>query len=396
MATFRTLDDVDLQGKRVLLRLDINAPMMGGVVQDLTRLEKVVPTLQELSEKGAKTILISHLGRPRGEKDAELSLSQIVGQLKMLTGLTIHFCDETIGEKAEAAVSTVKDGEILVLENLRFDAGETKNDPAFCEALAKLGDVYVNDAFSVSHRAHASTTGIAKLLPAYAGRLMETELSALERVLTTPKKPVVAVIGGAKISTKLDLIGNLTEKADAIIIGGGMANTFLYAQGYSVGKSLCETEMIETAKEIFKIAEKRNCALVLPKDVVVAKQVKEGVETLTCGVDAVPEDQMILDAGPLAIEEYKALIKDAKSIVWNGPLGVFEVAPFDIGTTSVAQYVAAQTKSGALVSVAGGGDTVSALNKAGVTQDYSYISTAGGAFLEWLEGAELPGVAALY
>ena len=396
MTTFRTLDDVNVQGKRVLLRLDINAPLMGGVIQDITRLEKIIPTVKELSEKGAKIIIISHLGRPRGARDKEFSLFNIIGQLKLLTGLTIHFCNDAIGNTAKKAASDLKNGEVLLLENIRFYKEEIDNDPAFCEELAKLGDIFINDAFSVSHRAHASTTGIAKLLPSYAGRLMETELSALERVLKTPEKPVVAVIGGSKISTKLDLIGNLTKKADSIIIGGGMANTLLYAKGYSVGKSLCEKEMAETANNIFKIAKERNCKLVLPSDVVVAKKVEENIEALTCDINSIPEDQMILDAGIKSIEEYKKLISNSKSILWNGPLGVFEVSPFDIGTTMVARYVAEQTKAGKLISVAGGGDTVSALNKAGVASDYTYISTAGGAFLEWLEGAELAGVSALY
>lgn len=390
--TFRTLDDVDVKSKRVLLRVDLNVPMADGEVTDATRIERVVDTISELSNKGAKTILLAHFGRPKGAPSAEFSLAQVVKALEKHLDHSVSFAADCIGEKAASAVSAMKDGDILLLENTRFHAGEEKNDPDFAKALAANGDIYVNDAFSAAHRAHASTEGVAHLLPAYAGRAMQAELQALEKGLGNPTRPVVAIVGGAKVSSKIDLLTNLVEKVDALVIGGGMANTFLAANGIGVGKSLCEHDLAETAREIMAKAEATKCAIILPVDAIVAWHFQADAPSHAYGIDAIPADGMILDVGPQSIERIQSAIDDASTLVWNGPLGAFELRPFDKGTIAAARHVAARTKEGKLVSVAGGGDTVAALNHAGVADDFTYISTAGGAFLEWMEGKPLPGV----
>lgn len=392
---FRTLDDAQVKSKRVLLRVDLNVPVKDGRVSDATRIERVKPTILELADKGAKVILLAHFGRPKGKVVPEDSLKQIIGTVEKVLGHKVSFAEDCIGEKAKAAVEAMKDGDIVLFENTRFHAGEEKNDPAFAKALAENGDIYVNDAFSAAHRAHASTEGLAHLLPAFAGRAMQQELEALEKGLGNPAHPVVAIVGGAKVSTKIDLLNNLVEKVDALVIGGGMANTFLAAKGLKVGNSLCEHELGETARTIMAKAEAKNCAIILPVDAVVAPRFEEHAPHHEYGVDAIPEDGMILDVGSLSIDLIKAAIDEAKTLVWNGPLGAFEIAPFDRGTVAVAKHAGALTKAGKLTSVAGGGDTVSALNHAGVAQDFTYISTAGGAFLEWMEGKPLPGVIAL-
>jgi len=395
MTAFRTLDDADVKGKRVLVRVDLNVPMKDGKVTDATRIERVVPTIRELSDKGGRVILLAHFGRPKDGPDPSLSLKPIAGAVGDVLGKKVGFAADCIGEDAEAAVSGLKDGDVLLLENTRFHKGEEKNDPAFVRALAANGDLYVNDAFSAAHRAHASTEGLAHLLPAYAGRSMQAELEALEKGLGNPAKPVVALVGGAKVSTKIDLLMNLVKKVDALVIGGGMANTFLAARGTDVGKSLCEHDLASTAKQIMMEAATAGCAIVLPTDAVVAREFKGGAASETVSVNEVPGDQMILDAGPETVEAINAWIDRAATVVWNGPLGAFEIEPFDRATLAVAKHVAERTKAGKLVSVAGGGDTVSALNHAGVADDFTYISTAGGAFLEWNEGKALPGVEVL-
>ena len=391
---FRTLDQADLKGKRVLVRVDLNVPVENGKITDATRIERSAATISELSQKGAKVILLSHFGRPKN-RDPKDSLRPIAEAVGKLIHKHVGFARDCVGEAAEKAVAAMKPGDILCLENTRYHKEEEENDPAFVAALAKLGDIYVNDAFSVAHRAHASTEGIAHKMPAYAGRAMQGELVALEKALETPKEPVIAIIGGAKVSTKLELIENLINKVDGLIIGGGMANTFLHAQGVNIGKSLAEKDMADMARRIMSKAEEVNCALILPIDAIVAYYFEANAPSHDYGLSAIPPDGMILDVGPNSVERIKAVIDDAATLVWNGPLGAFEMTPFDKATVAVAQYAAKRTKAGLLVSIAGGGDTVAALNHAGVGRDFTYVSTAGGAFLEWMEGKNLPGVEAL-
>jgi phosphoglycerate kinase len=396
MPAFKTLDDLtDIAGKRILVRVDLNVPVSEGKVTDATRIERVAPTITELSKKGAKVILLAHFGRPKGEPVADMSLSQIVMAVNEVLGQKILFASDCIGPEAEDAVASMKNGDVLLLENTRFHTGEEKNDSGFTEELAKNGDIYVNDAFSAAHRAHASTEGLAHRLPAYAGRTMQAELEALEKGLGAPARPVVAIVGGAKVSSKIDLLQNLVKKVDALVIGGGMANTFIAAQGIDVGKSLCEHDLADTARAIMAEAEASGCTIVLPSDGVVAREFKANAANETVAIDAIPSDAMMLDVGPKSVEAVNEWIGKASTLVWNGPLGAFEIAPFDTATVSAAKFAAAETKAGRLVSVAGGGDTVAALNHAGVADDFSYVSTAGGAFLEWMEGKELPGVSVL-
>ena len=391
---FKTISDLSPQGKRILVRVDLNVPVENGRVTDATRLDRIIPTIAELADKGGRVILLAHFGRPKG-RDAKDSLEPVAKELAGRLGKPIAFAPDCIGPDAEAAVAKLRDGEVLCLENTRFHAGEEKNDPAFVEALAKLGDAYVNDAFSAAHRAHASTEGLARKLPSFAGRTMEAELVALDKALGAPTRPVIAVVGGAKVSTKLDLLKNLVHKVDALVIGGGMANTFLHAQGIGIGKSLAEKDLANTAREILDEAGRAGCAIILPVDATVAWHFQANAPNQGYGLDAIPADGMILDVGPQSIERINAAINDAGTLVWNGPLGAFELSPFDTGTVAAAKHVAERVKAGKLVAVAGGGDTVAALNLAGVADDFSYVSTAGGAFLEWMEGKELPGVKAL-
>ncbi|MCF1709699.1 phosphoglycerate kinase [Tabrizicola sp. J26] len=394
--SWKTIDDLDLGGKVVLVRVDVNVPMENGVVTDTTRIDKIVPTIEDILKKGGKPVLLAHFGRPKGEVVPEMSLKLIVPALQAaLPGRKVIFGEDCIGAPAKAAVGAMGPGDVVLLENTRFHLGEEKNDAQLAAGMAALGDVYVNDAFSAAHRAHSSTEGIAKLLPHAAGRLMEAELKALEAALGKPQRPVVAVVGGAKVSTKLDLLGNLVSKVDHLVIGGGMANTFLVAQGIEVGKSLAERDMAPTALEILEKAKTAGCTIHLPVDVVVAREFKAGATNETVAANACPADAMILDAGPKTVEELTKVFAASKTLIWNGPLGAFEIPPFDAATIAAARTVAELTKAGKLVSVAGGGDTVAALNQAGVADDFSYISTAGGAFLEWMEGKELPGVVAL-
>ena len=395
MASFRTLDDLDAKGKRVLLRADLNVPVRDGAITDRTRIERLSPTIKELSEKGAKVVILSHFDRPKGKRVPEMSLRPLAEALSSVLGKPVAFADDCIGPVAEAAVAKLADGDVLLLENTRYHAGEEKNDPALSAEMAKLGDAYVNDAFSAAHRAHSSTEGVAKLLPAYAGRLMQAELEALEAALGSPSRPVVAVVGGAKVSTKLDLLGNLSRKVDVLVIGGAMANTFLAAQGYDMGRSLQEAEMHATALRILEEAKAANCEIVLPRDLVVATEFKAHPATRTVTVDSVPSDMMALDVGPETVGLIENRLRQASTLVWNGPLGAFEIPPFDAATVAVAQSVAGLTQSAGLKSIGGGGDTVSALRHAGVAERMTYVSSAGGAFLEWLEGKTLPGVAAL-
>jgi phosphoglycerate kinase len=392
---FRTLDTMDAAGKRVLLRADLNVPVRDGKISDLTRIERLSPTIRELSEKGAKVIVCSHFDRPKGKRVPSMSLAPMAAALGEVLGKKVRFVEDCTGPAAEQAVELLAKGDVLVLENTRFYAGEEKNDPAFAAALAKLADVFVNDAFSAAHRAHASTEGVAHLLPSYAGRLMQAELEALHAALGEPVRPVAAIVGGAKVSTKLELLGNLVGKVDFLIIGGAMANTFLSAEGKGVGKSLQEAEMHATALEILAKAKAAGCRIVLPTDAVVARDFRPNPPTETVSVDAVPADAMILDVGPVSVAALLALLPSLRTLVWNGPLGAFETPPFEAGTVALAHAVAAATKQDGLRSVAGGGDTVSALRQAGVIEQLSYVSSAGGAFLEWLEGKTLPGVAAL-
>lgn len=392
--SFRTLDDVDVRGKRVLLRVDLNVPMEQGRVTDATRLERVAPTITEISDKGGKAILLAHFGRPKGS-DPKNSLRPVAAELAKVLGKPVAFADDCVGEGAQQAVAAMKDGDILCLENTRFHPEEEKNDTAFVAELAKLGDIWVNDAFSAAHRAHASTEGLGHKLPGYAGRTMQAELEALNKALEAPTKPVIAVIGGAKVSTKIDLLENLVSKVDALVIGGGMANTFLHAQGVSIGKSLAEKDLAATALRIMEKAEAANCAIILPVDATVAFHFAANTPSHAYGLDAIPADGMILDVGPQSVERVRSAIDDAATLVWNGPLGAFELTPFDRGTVAAAKHAAERTKGGKLVSVAGGGDTVAALNQAGVAGDFTYVSTAGGAFLEWMEGKPLPGVEVL-
>ncbi len=396
MPAFKTLDDLtDIAGKRVLLRVDLNVPVADGKVTDATRIERVAPTITELSDKGAKVILLAHFGRPKGAVVPDMSLSAIASAVEQVLDHAVMFASDCIGTRAEEAIARMRDGDILLLENTRFHKGEEKNDPDFTTALAKNGDIYVNDAFSAAHRAHASTEGLAHHLPSYAGRTMQAELEALEKGLGNPARPVVAIVGGAKVSTKIDLLMNLVKKVDALVIGGGMANTFVAARGISVGKSLCEHDLAETAKNIMVEAEASGCTIVLPVDGVVAREFKAGADSEVVGIDAIPADTMMLDVGPRSIEKVNEWISKAQTLVWNGPLGAFEIPPFDAATVAAAKHAAERTRAGRLVSIAGGGDTVAALNHAGVADDFTYISTAGGAFLEWMEGKELPGVAVL-
>ena len=396
MPAFKTLDDLtDIAGKRVLVRVDLNVPVADGKVSDSTRIERVAPTIKELSDKGARVILLAHFGRPKGEPVADQSLSLIAPAVEEVLDQKVAFASDCIGAPAADAITKMENGDILLLENTRFHKGEEKNTPEFVAELARNGDIFVNDAFSAAHRAHASTEGLAHHMPAYAGRTMQAELVALEKGLGKPARPVVAIVGGAKVSTKIDLLSNLVKKVDALVIGGGMANTFLAAQGINVGKSLCEHDLAETAKQIMIDAEAAGCAIVLPVDGVVAREFKAGAANETVAITAIPADAMVLDVGPKSVEAINGWISKAETLVWNGPLGAFEIAPFDTATVAAARHAAERTRAGKLVSVAGGGDTVSALNHAGVADDFSYVSTAGGAFLEWMEGKELPGVAVL-
>jgi phosphoglycerate kinase len=395
MTAFRTLDDLKPEGLRVLVRVDLNLPMADGQVSDRTRIEAARTTVTELADSCARVVLLSHFGRPKGKSTPELSLAQVLGAVTQEFGRPVTFADDCVGEPAEHAVEAMNPGDILLLENVRFHAQEEANNPEFCAAIAKLGDAFVNDAFSCAHRAHASTAGLAALLPAYAGRAMERELNALANALTSPERPVAAVVAGAKVSTKLALLGHLVDKVDHLIIGGGMANTFLFAKGIGVGRSLCEADLADTAREISDQAARSGCDLVLPTDVVVAEKLAPGVETVTVPVTQVPDNGMILDLGPDSIADICRRFADCRTVVWNGPLGAFETEPFDAGTVAAARAAAQLTNDGKLNSVAGGGDTVAALKRADVADQFSYASTAGGAFLEWIEGRELPGVAAL-
>jgi len=394
--SFKTLDDMgDVSGKRVLVREDLNVPMDGARVTDDTRLRAAAPTIAELADKGAIVLVLAHFGRPKGERNPEMSLALVTKPLSAVLGREVRFIDDCAGEGAERAVADLQPGDIAVLENTRFHKGEEKNDPELAHAMAKLGDLYVNDAFSAAHRAHASTEGLAHVLPAFAGRSMQAELEALEKALGKPEHPVAAVVGGAKVSTKLDVLKNLVAQVDHLIIGGGMANTFLAARGVDVGKSLCEHDLKDTVLEILDAADKADCTVHLPYDVVVAKEFRADPPTRTVNVHEVQADEMILDVGPAAVEALGDALKTCRTLVWNGPLGAFEIHPFDAATVALAQTAAALTQSGTLVSVAGGGDTVAALNHAGVADRFTFVSTAGGAFLEWMEGKVLPGVAAL-
>lgn len=390
---FKTLDDMgDVTGKRALVREDLNVPMADGVVTDDTGLRAAVSTVAELADKGAKVIVLAHFGRPKGQRDPSMSLALVTLPFQQVLGREVRFIDD---QHAAEVIDKMQDGEVGILENTRFDPGEEKNAPETIERLAALGDLYVNDAFSAAHRAHASTEGLAHKLPAFAGRQMEAELDALDKALGNPEHPVAAVVGGAKVSSKLDVLRHLVEKVDHLIIGGGMANTFLAARGVNVGKSLCEHDLTGTAEEILEAADKANCTVHLPYDVVVAKEFRPNPPTRTVNVHEVAADEMILDVGPAATEALGDVLKNCRTLVWNGPMGAFETPPFDAATVALAKTAAALTKEGSLVSVAGGGDTVAALNQAGVADDFTFVSTAGGAFLEWMEGKELPGVAAL-
>ncbi|MDP5215736.1 phosphoglycerate kinase [Ruegeria sp. 2205SS24-7] len=393
--TWKTLDDMDLSGKRVLVRVDINVPVEDGQVTDDTRIRRIAPTVGDILKAGGIPILLAHFGRPKGQVVPAMSLQPLVPALEAAFDAPVTFCADCRGPAAQAAVDALAAGSVLLLENTRFHPGEEKNDPELAAGMAALGDIYCNDAFSAAHRAHASTEALARLLPACAGRLMQAELEALESALGKPQRPVVAVVGGAKVSTKLELLGNLVTKVDHLVIGGGMANTFLAAQGISVGKSLCEHDMTGTASEILTKASEAGCAILLPSDVVVAREFKAGAENETVAADACPDDAMILDAGPETVTRVSDVLAGAKTLIWNGPMGAFEIEPFDAATNAAARKAAELTRAGSLISVAGGGDTVAALNKAGAAADFTYISTAGGAFLEWMEGKALPGVAVL-
>jgi phosphoglycerate kinase len=395
MSQFRTLDHVDVKGKRVMLRVDLNVPLEHGVVTDATRIERIAPALTEIADAGGKVILLSHFGRPKGKREPKDSLKPVAAEVAHILKRPVTFVEDCIGEVAEKAVAAMKPGDIVCLENTRFHAGEEKNDPAFVAALAKLGDIWVNDAFSAAHRAHASTEGLGHVLPAYAGRTMQAELEALGKALEHPTHPVAAIVGGAKISTKLDLLGNLLKKVDALIIGGAMANTFLLAQGKPVGKSLVEADLVATARTIMDEAKAQKREIVLPVDVVVAQEFKANARSRVVDVDKVGAGDLILDIGPRSIEYAVSVLARSKTLVWNGPFGAFEMEPFDNGTIEVAEAAAELTGNHELVSVAGGGDTVAALNVAGVADRLTYVSTAGGAFLEWLEGKALPGVEVL-
>jgi phosphoglycerate kinase len=392
---FQTLDQADLQGKRALVRVDFNVPMEDGKVTDDTRLRAALPTIEKLREGGAKVILLSHFDRPKGKVVPSMSLRPIVEPLSAVLGAPVAFAEDCIGPVARTAVGALQPGEVLLLENVRFHPGEEANDPKFADALAANGDIYVNDAFSAAHRAHASTEALARRLPAYAGEQMRRELEALDTALGHPERPVMGIVGGSKVSTKLDLLRHLVTKLDKLAIGGGMANTFLYAQGHDVGASYCEKDLAETARDVIRLAGQNNCKLFLPLDIVVAEKMAPGAPARVRDVGSIDEDERILDAGPETIERLCRAMSNSKTLIWNGPLGVFEMKPFDKGTVEAAQYAAALVRAGKLVAVAGGGDTVAALNAAGVVEDFTFVSTAGGAFLEWMEGKTLPGVAAL-
>lgn len=391
----KTTDGIDVEGKRVIVRADLNVPVRNGKVTDATRLERLLPGINALANRGAKVIVISHFGRPKNGPEAELSLKPVAEMMQRLLGRPVAFAGDSIGAEAASAVGQLKNGDVALLENLRFHKGEEKNDPAFAGELAKLGDIFVGDAFSCAHRAHASTEGLTHFLPSYAGPLLMEEINALRTSLEKPQRPTAAVVGGAKVSTKIPVLTNLVAKVDSLIIGGGMANTFLQALGVAVGKSLAEPEFHATARDIMAAAKQKGCEIVLPVDAVVAREFKEGAASEVVAIDNVPADAMILDVGPKSVARTSELLDHTKTLLWNGPLGAFEIAPFGEGTFALARAAARLTKAGKLVSVAGGGDTVAALNSAGVADDFTYVSTAGGAFLEWLEGRELPGVAAL-
>ncbi len=393
MSAFKTIDSLDVAGKRVFVRADLNVPMKDGAVSNTTRIDRTVPTLKELMDKGGRVIVTSHLGRPKGKRNPDFTMKPVAEALGKALGCEVKFAEDCVGDAAKAVIDTLGDGDICVLENLRFHAEEEKNDPGFVAQLAELADVYVNDAFSSAHRAHASTEGLAHKLPAAAGRLMQAELEALSGALENPTRPVAAVVGGAKISTKLEVLGHLAQKVDVLVIGGGMANTFLNAKGVDVGKSLCEHDLADTARKMLAMAEEAGCTVMLPVDGVVAKEFAANAANETLDIAAIPEDGMILDAGRKTVAQLRAKLGECKTVLWNGPLGAFEIAPFDAATVDLAKYVADLTKQGKMLSVAGGGDTVAALQHAGVEPDFSYVSTAGGAFLEWLEGKQLPGVA---
>jgi len=392
---WNTLDDVALAGKVVLVRVDINVPMDAGRVTDMTRIDKIKPTVEDIIAKGGRVVLLAHFDRPKGKVVPEMSLRHLVVPLEASLGREVVFGAECVGPVAEAAIAAAGAADVVLLENTRFQPGEEKNDPALAAAMAALGDVYVNDAFSAAHRAHASTEGLARVLPSAAGRLMAAELRALEAALGNPERPVVAVVGGAKVSTKIELLANLVTKVDHLVIGGGMANTFLVAEGVEVGRSLAEREMAEMAREIHRKAQKAGCSIHLPVDIVVAREFKAGAASQVIDVADCPPDAMILDAGPKTVAALEAVFAACKTLIWNGPLGAFEIEPFNAATNAAAQAAARLTREGRLISVAGGGDTVAALNAAGVAEDFTFISTAGGAFLEWMEGKDLPGVAAL-
>jgi phosphoglycerate kinase len=394
MVAIRTLDEADVRGKRVLLRVDLNVPLEDGKVGDLTRIERVAPTIREIAEKGGKVILLSHLGRPKGP-DPKQSLKPVAAAVSQVLGRPVAFAKDCVGPKAQAAVAALRPGDILCLENTRFHKGEENNDPEFVAALAALGDLWVNDAFSAAHRAHASTEGLGHRLPAYAGRAMQAELEALEKALEHPAHPVMAIVGGAKVSTKLDLLGNLIAKVDILAIGGGMANTFLAAQGRRIGRSLAEHDLVTTAREVVAAADAKGREILLPTDAMVARKLAPHAPSRVVAIDAVGEEEMILDLGPRSVEHVISALARSKTLLWNGPVGAFEIEPFDDATIEIAEAAAELTEAGKLVSVAGGGDTVAALNAAGVTGRFSYVSTAGGAFLEWIEGKALPGVEVL-
>ena len=392
---FRPLDDAPVAGRRVLCRLDLNVPLADGAVSDTTRIDRSVDTVRDLCERGARVVLLSHFGRPKGERRPEMSLAPVVPALEAALGRPVRFASDCVGSEAAQVVDGLEDGGVVLLENLRFHAGEEANESGFVAELAALGDVYVNDAFSCAHRAHASTEGLTHHLPAYAGRAMQRELEALDAALANPTRPVAALVGGAKVSSKLAVLGHLVDKVDYLIIGGGMANTFLHAQGIPVGASLCENDLAETAREIMARAEAAGCRIILPRDAVLAHRLEADVDTATVVVEKTPDEMMILDVGPRTVDDAREALGEARTLLWNGPLGAFEIRPFDVATVAVAREAARLTGEGRLTSVAGGGDTVAALNHAGVGDAFSYVSTAGGAFLEWLEGKELPGVKAL-
>ncbi|MFV0431436.1 MAG: phosphoglycerate kinase [Alphaproteobacteria bacterium] len=392
---FRTIDDLDVKGKHVVVRADLNVPMKDGVVTNTARIDRTVPTLKELAERGAKVVILTHLGRPGGERNMEFTVEPVAKALEKALGKKVTFVHDCIGDEAVAAVKALKEGEFALMENLRFYKEETKNDSAFAKKLAELGELYVSDAFSASHRAHASTAGVAQYLTVAAGRLMQAEIEALTNALEAPKKPVMAVVGGAKVSTKLEVLHNLVKKVDYLVVGGGMANTFLNAKGIDIKGSLCEHEMAEECRIIIGEAEVAGCEILLPKDARLGKEFKEGTEVKQADIDNLPDDYLILDDGDKTIAELKAVLENVKTVLWNGPLGVFEIKPFDTATNAIALDVAKRTQDGQILSVAGGGDTVAALQASGAAKDFSYISTAGGAFLEWMEGKELPGVAIL-